>query len=397
LIGENGRIYFVGNSSESGESETRLYVLDADTGSVLNNITPTPEAIPVETPSEGPPKIGIGTTVTGTPLLGADETLYVPFADGRLSRFEDDEEEPLTEAFIGSFLSSSPGIADDGTVYLGSLANQFAGVCPNGIPKFIKVVAPTQSSAAVIDGVSTEDRRIIVAGNDANVIALDYRSRQLWISFTLAPVRASVVVDRRDLYPDETADRVYVADGAGWVFALEVANGQQIWTRRPGAGHAISATPALGTEVLYVADEGGTLYAMKLETGEVVWACTAGGPVRSSPAVASSDQAETIVFGADDATVYAVDGMRASESCSSTSPDSCDCGDVSEWTVTLDASVGRASPAIDFEGTVYIGTEGGRLYAIGAPVGTLSPTGSPTPTPTPELVSTPTATPSETP
>jgi hypothetical protein len=53
------------------------------------------------------------------------------------------------------------------------------------------------------------------------------------------------------------------------------------------------------------------------------------------------------------------------------------------WTISVDAPVGRSSPSIGFDGSVYIGTEGGRLYAIGAPAAELTTTNTPTPTGTP--------------
>ena len=402
LVGSNGRVYLVGTANETGDAEVKLYVLDVDTGKVLNNITPTPEPTPIETPAEPtpvetpieyPPTIGFGTIVTGTPLLAADDTVYVPFGDGWLSRFEVDNEEALTATVIAGFLSASPTIANDGTVYLGSVGGAFPAVCPNGIPRFIVTVGGTQSSAAVVEGEDDTERMIVLAGNDAQVRAVDYLGRHLWVFFASAVVQASVVIDQRELESGDNADRVYVADKAGWVFARQLENGAAVWTRRAGSGAPISATPALGTGVLYVADEGGTLYALDIDSGEPVWSCTVDGAIRSSLAVASSDAGETVVFGADDAMVYAVDTAAAS---GCTTLDSCNCSDVALWTFAVDATVGRASPAIDFDGTVYIGTEAGHLYAIGAPFGTRAPTATPTPTHIPDTPM-PTTTPDEAP
>jgi len=381
LVGPDGAVRFIGVNTASGYADVTLYVLDSGTGAVLNNITPTPVAEPEASPTAGPPLIARGTSITGTPLLGADGTIYVPLNDGTLRRFEEDDGTALTAATIGGFISSSLNIATDGTVYVGSLGGTFSAVCPNGIPRFILSPGAIQSTPALIEGASVTDRLILLAGDDAQVRAVDYAGRRRWAFFASGAVRGSVVVDHREIEPGEPLEQCYVADEEGWVFAHRLTDGSSVWSRRPGGGAAISATPALGVSNLYVADEGGVLYALDPESGAILWSCNVGASIRSSPAVASTGSDEVVVFGADDATVYAVDATAAAV-CAP--PEGCGCDEVALWTIAVDAPVGRSAPSIDFAGTVYVGTQGGHLYAIGAPAEQPTATGTPTPTRTPQ-------------
>jgi len=378
LVGSDGNIRFVGVTTDN---DVKLYVLDAATGAVLNKITPTPAPTPQASPTEDAPTVASGTSITSTPLLAADGTIFIATTAGNIGHFEEDEETALVVSSLGGLISASPTIAADGTIYVGSLAGSFGAVCPNGIPRFLFAAGASQSSPAIIEGATISDRRIFFAGDNAQVRTVDYSGRQSWIFFAAAAVRGAVVIDQREI-ESGTADRLYVADDAGWVFAVHLTDGAAIWGLRPGGGAAISASPALGSEHVYIADEQGGFYALDPTTGDTIWTCRAEGPIRSSPAVASSAAGEVIVFGADDAKVYAVDAARA-EGCT----ESCNCGDVALWTVPVDAPVGRSSPSIGFDGSIYIGTEGGHLYAIGPPpIGVA--TGTPTSTATPLITAT---------
>jgi outer membrane protein assembly factor BamB len=380
LVGEDHNVRFVGVSRDTGLAEARLYVLDASTGAVLNRITPTPAATPEASPIPEAPVISQGTSVAGTALLGADGTIFVPFTSGVMGQFQEDNETPLVTTSIGGFISASPNIADDGTIYIGSLSGTFAGVCPNGVARFAVIAGASQSTAVLVDGASETDRIVVFAGDDGQVIAVDYLGRQEWTFFASGAVRGSLVLDHRPGSTTTSADLIYVVDGAGSVFARRLADGGAVWSRRPGSGAAISATPALGSD-LYVADEAGRVYALGPNDGNVAWTCLAGGPIRSSLAVVAGPTGDVVVFGADDATVYAVEAAAA-DSC--TASESCGCDEVALWTMPVDAPVGRSAPSIDFDGTVYIGTEGGHLYAIGGPAAQPTSTSTPTPTPTPE-------------
>ncbi len=303
-----------------------------------------------------------GGAVTGSPLIGLDGTLFVGAGDGILTQYEADG---TLKRFtrIGGFIGASPNIGADGTIYIGSESGVFAGVCPNGVARFLLSIAPMTSTAAVAnDPEDSRDRIIVMATESAEVRALDIRGRQRWSFFTAAAVRAAVMLD-------EAAGRFFAADIAGRVYAGNLSDGRQREFRFEAAG-SISASLALGRDdrdVLYAGDEQGTLFAIDRATGTTRWTYATGGTILSSPAVAIGGENDVVVFGADvpsepenpasaaSGIVYAVE----------------DAGDQPAllWAADLGTAIGHSSPAIASDGTVYIGTQSGVVYAIGAQPG----------------------------
>ncbi len=306
-------------------------------------------------------------SITSSPLIGQvpdpedPETInmriFIATGSGYVRQYRSDAS-IVNSRLIGGFISASPNIGLDGTVYVGSLGGVISGVCPNGVPRFSLLFAPTQSSAAIrvdpTDPESSEEIFIIYAANDGQVRALDTLGRQRWVFFASSkPIVASVLLDA-------SSDQFYAADMSGRVFAGNAADGMRVeeFTIFQAAS-GISASPALGRDALgalYVADdaeEGGTLYALDRRTGTERWRFRAEGAILSSPAVATGGETDVVVFGTNDGMVYAI----ADEG---TEP-------VEIWRFDTGAPVGQSSPSIGSDGTVYIGNEQGELYEIGAP------------------------------
>jgi len=89
----------------------------------------------------------------------------------------------------------------------------------------------------------------------------------------------------------------------------------------------------------------GLLSAFDQPGGTKLWDFYVGQPIQSSPALGADG---TVVFGADNGKVYAVDAQGNGQ-----------------WEFeTRDAVV--ASPALAADGTVLVGSSDGTLYALGA-------------------------------
>jgi outer membrane protein assembly factor BamB len=73
-------------------------------------------------------------------------------------------------------------------------------------------------------------------------------------------------------------DRLYVTTGIGDVAALNVADGKQVWRKRPGGPLRGSATVANGH--IYVMSQDNQIFAMSQDDGTVVW--TESGTVQST-------------------------------------------------------------------------------------------------------------------
>lgn len=310
-------------------------------------------------------KIQVEGAVTGTPLLGADGILFVP-SNGTLTQFRSDGS-VKNIATLPGFAAASPTIWNgDGTTYTGTLAGEFSGVCPNGVPRYQLSFPLTQSAAAVAQDPNepTQETPIVVAaGLAGQVRAYNLRGRQIWSFFASATIEAAVVID-------ESTAVFYVADTNGRVFAGGLANGVPKAGFSFAADESITASPALGRDdaavpTLYVADVGGTVYALDRATGVVRWRFEAIGPIQSSLVVATGGATDVIVFGADvlgnisasptavpvAGRVYALrdDGTTATPL----------------WEFDTDSSIGAASPAIGSDGTVYIGRQGQQLGSGG--------------------------------
>ncbi len=85
--------------------------------------------------------------------------------------------------------------------------------------------------------------------------------------------------------------RVHVVGHDGLVFALDAANGSQLWSKRP-AGGWMHSMPAIADGRLFVGFQGGILVALDTATGDELWRYANVDPthifgnlVGSSPAV----------------------------------------------------------------------------------------------------------------
>jgi outer membrane protein assembly factor BamB len=286
-------------------AEDRIYLGSNDTNVYVFDFDGQPLELDEQMDTDG--------AITATPLLGQVPTdssfiLFVASGDGRLRQFETDGETRKTTT-IGGFLSASPNIGFDGTIYFGSQGGSFTGVCANGAPRFLRSTARSESAPAVTaDPDDPDDLVIVGAADNGEVRAYDRRGRTRW-SLTVsaaATIRAAVVID-------EGTQRVFVADQTGRVFAGDLANGRRDAQFAFQASAAISASPALGNEVLYVADELGVLYAIDPSNGDLRWQWSASEDIRlnhgieeirtsiqSSPALSAPEGgAERTVFGVD--------------------------------------------------------------------------------------------------
>lgn len=327
-----------------GSSDTNVYVIQYD-----------------GTPADLEEEIMLDGAVTGTPLLGADGTLFVP-TDGILAQYEPDGTIKNNSVLPG-FDAASPNLWNgDGTAYTGTLSGGFLGVCPNGIARYQLSFPATQSPAAVAQDPNVPQQStpiIVAAGLAGQVRAYNIKGRQRWSFFASTTINAAVLID-------ESAEIFYVADGNGRVFAGNLADGTQVSTFTFAAGEPISASMALGrdsapTPTLYVADEGGTLHALDRATGAVRWTFQADGPISSSPAVATGGAQDVIVFGAD--VLAAVGGSAVPVPVDGRVYALRDDGDrpTLVWSFATGASIGSSSPSIGSDGTVYIGRQGQQL------------------------------------
>ena len=278
--------------------------------------------------------VGAGDTFYGLTNTGAAQPTYWPNA-------------------IGGSISASPSLVGDGTVCVDSPNGTFVGVCPNGVARFAVSTGGSQSSPA-----QGPDGTLYFGANDRQLHAVQLNGTINWSFSAAGPVLAAPVFDT-------ATNSIYVADRAGRVFKV-IAGGRLDASFAFGPVGPISSSPALAEDHLYFGSDDGNVYAIDKHTGnnEITgqpdWVFPTGGAVLSSPAVATNPGSPSmVVIGSDDGNVYFLQDNGTS---------------VALVTVfSIGAPVRSSSPAIGSDGTVYVGASDGRVYAIGEPLPSPTP------------------------
>jgi outer membrane protein assembly factor BamB len=260
------------------------------------------------------------------------------------------------------FVSAAPTISADGVVYVASQAGALTGVCPNGIDRFVYSTTEIESSPA-----EGPDITVYFGASDGLLRAVQYIDHYhtalvKWTFSAAKPIRTAPVAE---LDPSiNQIKSIYVGDTTGHLYKVS-ANGQPdaAFQFTPRVAGAAVSSPALAGNHLYFASEDGNLYAVNKTTGDIDWAFPIGTGVTSpptplsSPAVATNGaQPPVIVVGSNAANgaVYFVQDNNTSAA-------------LLVPAFAIGAPV-HSSPAIGRDGTVYVGADDGRLYAIGTPL-----------------------------
>lgn len=303
----NGVVYF-------GSNDGRLYALDANTGEKLWDYK-------TRYPVKSSPAVADGIV-----YFGSDD-YYVYALDAvtgtKLWEFETD-----------SHVTSSPVVAN-GILYIGSMDGFVYGLhAQNGRFRLrVRPYQPVIASPSVADGVvyfNSAGYLYAIDGNARNWPGEhDFRGwwLQLW-AFRLAPQPPPIsgFLWRLALGFSSPSSPV-MADGTVYTAAdtrlyrldidkidfQKLAEMRNPWERYQylttesgwvfSAGGKIRSSPALGNNTIYVASEDGRLYAVDTATGRNIWDFTTGGKLTSSPTLVGG----TIYVGSHDGKVYAIE------------------------------------------------------------------------------------------
>lgn len=314
-----------------------------------------------------------GAAEYSSPAIDLGGNVYIGDLEERLSKF--DANGTLVWSFDagGNLRRSSPAIADDGTVYIGASDGKLYAVRANGTQKWayqagggIKTAVTIGNDGSVYFGADDgrvyslsaagalewsyatgdsvrstpavlDDALIAFGSNDGGIYALNSTGGLVWSGFTGGPVKAGVSFGQ--------GGDLIVPSQDGFLYALS-GSGSLQWSVL--TSNTLRSTPAIGaTGKVYVPiDE--ELHCYR-DDGVLSYAVTLGGRIFASPSVLTDpgDGSETVVIGAEDGNLY---GVRLGEIL---------------WTVPIGAPI-YSSAAISADGTIYVGANDGRLYAIGS-------------------------------
>ena len=304
-----------------------------------------------------------GGVVISSPAIANDGTIYVGSSDNNLYAINPAGNEKWAFA-TGGAVTSSPAISTDGTVYVGSSDNNLYAVAPDGTQKWAFVTAGGVESSPAIGA----DGTIYVGSFDNNLYAINPDGTQKWAFATGDRIYASpaigvdgtVYVGSYDynmyaINPDGTQKWVFPAQGVFLWTSPAIASDGTIYVSSSMNMHALNpdgtekwAFPSgSGWFASPVLGEGGTIYLSSYDylyainpDGSEKWAIL--GDFQDTPALAADG---TIHVGSGDH-LYAIN------------PDSS-----VKWAFTTGGGI-ASSPVIGTDGSVYIGSQDNTLYAL---------------------------------
>ena len=297
--------------------------------------TPEPTNPPVVVKKPGTTlwEFKTGDWVTSSPAIGSDGTVYVGSYDKKLYAINGKSGVKLWEFETGGGVYSSPAIGPDGTVYVGSYDKKLYAINGKSGVKLweFKTGSNVYSSPAI-----GPDGTVYVGSHDNKLYAINGKSGvKLWEFKTGGYVHSSPAIG-----PDGT---VYVGSYDKKLYAINGKSGVKLWEFK--TGDWVTSSPAIGSDgTVYVGSYDKKLYAINGKSGVKLWEFETGRGVLSSPAIGSDG---TVYVGSRDNKLYALSGKSG----------------VKLWEFETGGDV-YSSPAIGSDGTVYVGSEDGMLYAI---------------------------------
>jgi outer membrane protein assembly factor BamB len=247
----------------------------------------------------------------------------------------------------GGVVVSQPAIAttpDGPLLVFGSHDKSVYAVAADGTIRWRRATGDLVWCAPALgpDGV------VYVGSDDDKLYAFDLKDGSTRWSFQAGPCRVAVgsgpEAARCDVDGVTVAPDGAIFASADGLYALR-PDGTLRWKFQPGPRVHCAAPPAVSLDgtTVYVGCQDDGLYAIDAATGTKRWEIRAGGDVDSAPAVGADG---TIYVGSDDKKLYAIapgGGLR--------------------WAVITGGAI-RSSPAIGGDGTVYVGSGDGNLYAV---------------------------------
>lgn len=260
--------------------------------------------------------------------------------------------------------SSSPAIGADGTIYVGTYWGVDALNPVNGAFRW-RFFRESDVDGVTLSSPALGDDGLVYIGCGSLLCALDGADGTVrWTLKTDGWIDSSPVVSGDGI--------VYVGSEDGKLYAVDAATGQEKWefaaeSWAPGYRWEIHSSPALGLDGSVIfADSGGHVYAVDALTGIQRWKYATplytlnpnlgGGPaeILSSPSIGSDG---TVYIGSQDGWLYAIDHQSGALMWVFDTG-----GEITERGV-------RSVPAVGSDGAIYVVNDTGVLFAV-------SPSGS---------------------
>lgn len=288
-----------------------------------------------------------GSSITSSPIIGFDNTIYIGSRDGNFYAINPDGSQKWVYDTESTIYHSTPVLSQDGTIYFGSEDGYVYAINPDGTLKWRFIYASDDIFSSPAIAIGPDGTIYIGSELQNNLYALTPGGNLKWRYHANGYFNSSPSIAE-----DGT---IYIGSGPGTNFALHAINpdGSRKWIHPVDSwiywsSSAISATD--GT--IYIGSytipsfnpQEGRVYAINPD-GSRKWTYNTGGKVDSSPAIGSDG---TIYIGSDDGKIQALNS-----------------GDGSlKWEYTATGPV-IGSSAIDEQGNLYVGSYDGKVYCFG--------------------------------
>ncbi len=242
-------------------------------------------------------------------------------------------------------IMSSPAIASDGTIYVGTAdsdSNNLFAISPNGSKKWECPITGSICSSPAIGA----DGTIYVGSTDKSFYAITPDGKQKWAFPTGDSIYSS---------PAIAADgTIYVGSNDGNLYAIS-PSGKEKWSFEFGKWVTINNSAVVTKDGTIIIAAANKLRALNSK-GEEKWRIFDGGNSMFTSAAVASDGTLYISQGYK---LYAVDSKNPQED---------------PVLIAETEDFIRSSPTISSDGTVYFGSDDGKLYAVKTNSGGLAST-----------------------
>jgi len=318
-----------------------------------------------------------GAPVRSSPVIAADGLILFGSNDGHLYAADRSGNERWSYQ-AGAMILGGAAVASNGVIYVASYDGRLHALSPGGLPLWtFDTGAPVCGSPVV-----ARDGTVLIGNRSGSLHAVSHLGEPVWTFEAVGAIDSAPAIG-----PNGS---IYVAaTSAGWQGTLHAVtpSGEGVWQVATDA--AVHCAPSVGPDgTVFVGDDSGIVYAVS-PTGDVLRHYGKEGPLgpflaidhhgrvlaedRHGNVVAyagghgSSDRAQnqdwelppgSPVIDWSGAVLACANGLRGGELWRIT--------DRSRPTKLLEAPNWILSqPAIDSDGTVYVGCQDGRLYAVG--------------------------------
>jgi len=231
--------------------------------------------------------VGLGSPPGGA-IRFVEGTVYVAAYSGDVYALSANDGSTLWQSKLPDFISASPTIGPDGTLYVGCQDASLYAVASGEVQWSVPTGDEVWSTPAVGDG-----NNIFFGSSDGWLYAVDQGGSKLWMQEIKGQIWGR---------PLTTADGfVYVGSTSKYVTKLVQATGNVEWTvKTQGITYS---SPAKGPDgIIYLGTTTGKLYALEPEQGEIQWTFEVGDTIHATPLI----RGNKLYFGSTDRYFYAI-------------------------------------------------------------------------------------------